>query len=61
LTSKPILAIVVPCYNEQEVLPETARQLLGKIQSLVSKDYVSEKSKVVFVDDGVRAMRHGCS
>jgi glycosyltransferase involved in cell wall biosynthesis len=46
------LAIVVPCYNEQEVLPEAARQLLNKIQSLVSKDYVSEKSKVVFVDDG---------
>jgi glycosyltransferase involved in cell wall biosynthesis len=49
---KPILAIVVPCYNEQEVLPETVRQLLNKIQSLVSKDYISEKSKLVFIDDG---------
>jgi cellulose synthase/poly-beta-1,6-N-acetylglucosamine synthase-like glycosyltransferase len=52
LTNKPILAIVAPCYNEQEVLPEAARQLLNKIQSLVSKDYISEKSKAVFVDDG---------
>jgi glycosyltransferase involved in cell wall biosynthesis len=52
LTGKPILAIIVPCYNEQEVLPETVRQLLDKIQSLVCKNYISEKSKIVFVDDG---------
>jgi glycosyltransferase involved in cell wall biosynthesis len=51
-TFKPILAIVVPCYNEQEVLPETARQLLNKIQSLAGKGCVSEKSQIVFVDDG---------
>jgi glycosyltransferase involved in cell wall biosynthesis len=52
LADKPILAIIVPCYNEQEVLPETVKQLLGKIQSLVCKKYISEKSKIVFVDDG---------
>jgi glycosyltransferase involved in cell wall biosynthesis len=46
------LAIIVPCYDEQEVLPETARQLLNKIQSLVCKGYISEKSKIVFIDDG---------
>jgi glycosyltransferase involved in cell wall biosynthesis len=52
LTDKPRLAIVVPCYNEQEVLPETVRQLLKKIQFLVFRNYISEESKIVFVDDG---------
>lgn len=42
------LAIVVPCYNEQEVLPQTAEQLLSILKTLnVSKD-----SKIIFVDDG---------
>jgi glycosyltransferase involved in cell wall biosynthesis len=43
---------VVPCYNEQEVLAETAKQLLNKIASLVSAKCIHEESKVVFVDDG---------
>lgn len=50
--SPHILAIVVPCYNEKEVLPETCKQLLEKIQRLVSDNIISEKSKVIFVDDG---------
>jgi glycosyltransferase involved in cell wall biosynthesis len=49
---EPRLAIVVPCYNEQEVLPEVVKQLLDKIQSLVCKKYISEKSNIVFIDDG---------
>jgi glycosyltransferase involved in cell wall biosynthesis len=48
----PVLAIVVPCYNEQEVLPETAKQLLDKIHGLIKANTVSPESKVVFVDDG---------
>jgi glycosyltransferase involved in cell wall biosynthesis len=52
LTRKPVLAIVVPCYNEEEVLPETARQLMRKINGLISTGIVSDKSKIVFVDDG---------
>jgi glycosyltransferase involved in cell wall biosynthesis len=51
-SQEPRLAIVVPCYNEQDVLPETTRQLLGKIQTLICKNYISAKSKIVFVDDG---------
>jgi glycosyltransferase involved in cell wall biosynthesis len=52
MTQEPRVAIVVPCYNEQEVLPETVRQLLDKIHSLICKKYISEKSNIVFVDDG---------
>ena len=52
LIKKEILAIVVPCYNEEEVLPETASQLLKKIQSLVSSNIISSESKILFVDDG---------
>jgi glycosyltransferase involved in cell wall biosynthesis len=43
---------VVPCYNEQEVLAETAKQLLNKIACLVAAKCIHEESKVVFVDDG---------
>jgi len=47
-----LLYLVVPCYNEQEVLPETARQLLEKISILVQKKKISPKSRILFVDDG---------
>ncbi len=46
------LYIVIPCYNEQEVLPITAPMFLGKIESLISQGLCSESSKVVFVNDG---------
>ncbi|MDR2601594.1 MAG: glycosyltransferase family 2 protein [Spirochaetaceae bacterium] len=48
----PRTSIVVPCYNEAEVLPETAKRLLKKINQLRSDSLVSENSKIVFVDDG---------
>jgi len=48
----PVLAIVVPCYNEKEVLPITAEQLLGVVQRLAEGDFISQESKIVFVDDG---------
>lgn len=44
------LAIVVPCYNEQEVLKETAKRLKEKLEAL--KDDISPDSKIFFVDDG---------
>jgi glycosyltransferase involved in cell wall biosynthesis len=46
------LGIVVPCYNEEEVLPETAARLAEKVESLCGENKISEKSKIVFVDDG---------
>jgi glycosyltransferase involved in cell wall biosynthesis len=50
----PILYIVVPCYNEQEVLPITAPQFLQKIQDLAAAEKISPESRVLFVNDGSR-------
>ena len=50
--SKPILWIVIPCYNEEQVLPITAPMFLEKIHSLTAQGLVSEKSRVLFVNDG---------
>ena len=52
MTSKPILLIVIPCYNEEEVIPEAAERLAEKISDLVSRQRISEKSSLLFVDDG---------
>ncbi|RSD25502.1 glycosyltransferase family 2 protein [Mesobacillus subterraneus] len=49
---KPILTIVVPCYNEEEVLEDTISQLHNKLEEMISVDLVSDKSKLLFVDDG---------
>ncbi len=49
-----ILGLVVPCYNEQEVLPETIRQLCKVLEALVAKQKISADSRVYFVDDGSR-------
>ena len=44
--SKPILWIVIPCYNEEQVLPITAPMFLQKITSLTEKGMISDKSRV---------------
>ena len=49
-----ILYIVVPCYNEEEVLPETSRRLKEKLEALISAGAISEESRVLFVNDGSR-------
>ena len=49
---KPVLYIVVPCYNEEAVLPITAPLFRDKIASLVAADKVAEGSRVLFVNDG---------
>ena len=48
----PRLIIVIPCYNEQEVLPITAPQFLVKINQLASEGLISGDSRVMFVNDG---------
>jgi len=47
-----ILYLVIPCYNEEEVLHETAKRLLEKINNMVTDDLISHKSKILFVNDG---------
>ena len=49
---KPTLYIVVPCYNEEEVLPITAPMFLGKLEELAKSGKISDESRVLFVDDG---------
>jgi glycosyltransferase involved in cell wall biosynthesis len=49
---QPILALVVPCYNEASVLPLTIARLLSQLRSLVASRRVSSASFVCFVDDG---------
>lgn len=49
---KDILTIVVPCYNEQEVLPETVKELGSILNKLIKQEQVSSKSKILFVNDG---------
>lgn len=46
------LYIVIPCYNEQEVLPVTAPMFLEKLNSLIAQGLCGEDSKVIFVNDG---------
>ena len=49
---KPVLYIIIPCYNEQEVLPITAPQFLQKITDLTAAGKISPDSRVLFVNDG---------
>lgn len=49
---KKIIWLVIPCYNEQEVLPETSRQLEEIMRGLIKKDKISDKSKIALVNDG---------
>lgn len=49
---EPVLTIVVPCYNEEEVLPVTILKLGQLLKELINDTLVSKKSKILFVDDG---------
>ena len=49
---KKILWIVIPCYNEQEVLPITAPMFLEKLNGLIASGKISNKSRILFVNDG---------
>lgn len=47
-----VLYLVVPCYNEEECLPDSAKALKGKLQSLIAAKKISPESRIVFVNDG---------
>ncbi len=48
----PILWVVVPCYNEESVLPITSELFLKELQELISKEKISPESRILFVNDG---------
>ena len=50
----PVLYIIIPCYNEQDVLPITAPLFLEKLQSLIQLGKISDSSRILFVNDGSR-------
>ncbi len=52
--SQDILYVVIPCYNEEEVLEETTRQLKEKMKDLITTKKISDKSRVMYVNDGSR-------
>ena len=47
-----VLTIIVPCYNEEEVLPETVKELGKILNNLIADNKVASKSKILFVNDG---------
>lgn len=54
MTGNDILYLVIPCYNEEAVLHETAKQLLEKMNSMFDRGMISRESKIMFVNDGSR-------
>ncbi len=52
MREKQILYLVVPCYNEEEVLDETAKQLSAKVEALIGAGKISAASRILFVNDG---------
>lgn len=49
---EPILYLVLPCYNEEEVLADSIKELTGLLQRMVTDTVISEKSRMLFVNDG---------
>ena len=52
ISNKPVLYIVIPCYNEEKVLPITSTMFLDKINELVKLNKISDDSRIMFVNDG---------
>lgn len=49
---EPILFLVIPCYNEEEVLPKTNRCVRDKLRRMIKDGAISEKSRILYVNDG---------
>ena len=52
LEKKSVLYIVIPCYNEEEVLPITSGEFLEQLNSMISEGLIAENSRIMFVNDG---------
>ena len=51
---RPILYVVIPCYNEEEVLPKTKYMFLDKLMDMIGKNKIDDSSRIMFVNDGSR-------
>ena len=49
-----VLWIVIPCYNEEDVLPITSELFLKELSLLIEKEKISSKSRILFINDGSR-------
>ena len=49
-----VLYLVVPCYNEEEIIEKSIGKLKEKVKRLIKEDKISSKSKIMFVNDGSR-------
>ena len=49
---KPRSYMIIPCYNEEKVLPITSEMFLEELNLLIAKDKISENSRILFVNDG---------
>ena len=52
MRSDNTLYVVVPCYREEEVLPETSKRLKAKLSALIAQGKISPRSRILFVNDG---------
>ena len=52
MEKSPILYVVIPCYNEEEVLHETTKRMKEKMKGLIKSKKISDKSRVMYVNDG---------
>ena len=50
----PAVYFVIPCYNEEEVLPEASKRMIAKLEQLMQMGLASKESRLLFVDDGSR-------
>lgn len=52
MNKRPLLSVVIPCFNEEAVLSETNKQITEKLKNLIEKRIIDEKSYILYVDDG---------
>ncbi|MDO4459794.1 MAG: glycosyltransferase family 2 protein [Clostridia bacterium] len=50
--AEPVVYFVIPCYNEEEVLPESSKRILAKLSSMRKKGLADSKSRILLVNDG---------
>ena len=48
----PVLGLVIPCLDEEKMLPIAAQELSKKLDSLVAKNLIAPESRIYFIDDG---------